>query len=120
MTARYDFKLNQGTDLTVPFFLTDESGKALNLSGFSAQMQLRSNSYTGNLVDTLTSENKGIILDGDVGSLTVVFVHEKTEAYPATALVYDIELISPSNLITRVVEGRIAVSPEVTRVSAGD
>lgn len=120
MTARYDFKLNQGTDLTVPFFLTDESGKALNLSGFSAQMQLRSNSYTGNLIDTLTSENGGLVLDGDAGSLTVIFSHGKTEEYPATALVYDIELVSPSNLITRVVEGRIAVSPEVTRVSSAN
>ena len=120
MTARYDFKLNQGTDLTVPFFLTDEQGQPLNLSGYSAQMQLRANGYTGSLVDTLTTSNGSLQIEPSEGSLSLVFTHEKTEKYPATSLAYDIELISAANQITRVVEGKITVSPEVTRVGSGN
>lgn len=115
MTAKYDFKLNQGTDLRVPFSLSDESGEVVNLLGFTAQMQLRVSCATGKLVDEFTVENGGIILTADEGKIEVVFKHENTSSYPATCLVYDIELISSSNEITRIVEGKINVSPEVTR-----
>lgn len=118
MTAKYDFKLNQGTDLTVPFCLSDESGEPCNLLGFTAQMQLRVNTASGKLVDTLTSENGGISIDPEKGVLSLAFKHEKTSQYPATCLAYDIELVSTDNNITRIVEGKITVSPEVTRVES--
>ena len=116
MTAKYDFKLNQGTDLVVPFSLSDESGKPCNLLGFTAQMQLRVNGATGKLVDTFTTENGGFLMEAEKGVLSLVFKHEKTSQYPATCLVYDIELVSTDGNVTRIVEGKITVSPEVTRV----
>lgn len=120
MSAKYDFKLNQGTDLTVPFCLSDESGEPCNLLGFTAQMQLRVSTALGKLVDTLTSDNGGITIDPEKGMLSLVFKHEKTTNYPASCLAYDIELISTDNNITRIVEGKITVSPEVTRVEQAD
>lgn len=118
MTAKYDFKLNQGTDLIVPFSLSDESGKPCNLLGFKAQMQLRVNCATGKLVDTFTCDNECIKINADKGVLSLVFKHEQTAKYPATCLAYDIELVSTDNNITRIVEGKITVSPEVTRVES--
>lgn len=114
--AKYDFKLNQGADLNLPLQLEDALGGAISLKGFSAAMQIRSNVYSLEAIDTLTSENSRLVIDEDLGLICVKFPHEITETYPAQTLVYDIEITSADNERTRILEGKILVSAEVTRV----
>lgn len=116
MAVTYNFTIAQGTDLTVPFLLSDSSGAALDLTEFTAAMQLRVQVKSAEAVDTLTTENGRIQIDPEVGKITCFFPHGVTEKYPARPLVYDLEIISPGDQITRVVQGKIAVSAEVTRV----
>ena len=116
-TPRYDFVLNQGADLTVPILLTDASSKAVDLSGYSVQMQLRTSVSAAQAVDTLTTQNGRIRLEATSGKLSLFFPNSITEKFPAQTLVYDIEITSAGGQITRIVEGRIKVSAEVTRVT---
>lgn len=115
MPATYNFELPQGTDLTVPFVLKTKEG-VLDLTGYTAAMQVRQNARSETAIDTLTTENDRIVIDSSEGRVKCVFPHAVTETYPAQSLVYDIEIISPGGLVTRFVEGRINVSAEVTRV----
>ena len=114
--AEYNFKVNQGADLTVPFLLLDDSGKGIDLTGYTAAMQVRIRVYSTEAVDTLTSENGRLVIEASEGRITAKFPHELTETYPAQTLVYDIEITSAENEKTRILQGKIIVSAEVTRV----
>lgn len=112
----YNFCIPQGTDLTVPFVLTDSTETPIDLQGYTAAMQLRVQINAAQAVDTLTTENGRITITPDTGQITCTFPHEQTETYPAKTLVYDLEITSPADEITRVVQGKVVVNPEVTRV----
>lgn len=116
MAATYNFSIAQGTDLTVPFILSDSTGSLIDLTGFSAAMQLRVQANALAAIDTLTTENERITITPAEGKISCVFPHENTATYPARTLVYDLEITSPGDEITRVVQGTITVSAEVTRV----
>lgn len=115
-TPTYNFTINQGTDVTVPILLTDADDQPIDLSGYSARMQLRTSVYSDTAVDTLTTENERIEIVALEGKLTLSFPNAITEEYPAQTLVYDIEIQSSQNQVTRILSGKISVSAEVTRV----
>lgn len=117
-TPRYNFYINQGTDLSVPIVLTDSTGAPVDLSGYSASMQIRTNVNSSTALDTLTTENSRITMDPTSGKLTLIFPNSITEAYPAQKVVYDIEITSAGGQITRILEGTISVSAEVTRITS--
>lgn len=116
MAVTYNFSIAQGTDSTVPFLLSDSTGTTIDLTGYTAAMQLRVQVNSLQAVDTLTTENGRITITPTEGMISCVFPHEQTAQYPASNLVYDLEITSPGDEVTRVVQGRICVSPEVTRV----
>ena len=114
--AEFNFKLNQGACLSVPFLLLDDSETPIDLTGFSAAMQLRKNYYSKEAIDTLTSDNGRLVIDAKKGCITAMFHHEETQAYPAQVVVYDLEITSKDGQRTRIVEGKITIRAEVTRV----
>lgn len=73
--AEYDFRINQGADLTVPFLLLDETGEAINLAGYTAAMQIRSRVFSKEAIDTLTSKNGRLVIDENEGRITAKFPH---------------------------------------------
>lgn len=116
MAITYNFTIAQGTDCTVPFVLSDSSGNAINLTGYTAAMQLRVFVNSIDAVDTLTSSNERIQIVPDSGQISCLFPHETTSSYPARKLLYDLEITSPGDEVTRVVQGTITVCAEITRV----
>lgn len=113
--AKYDFSIPQGTDLSVPFRLKDSEGVPVRLEGFSVRMQLRRFVTASDVIDELSTENGRVTLDDNGGGFSLSFPNGVTEKFPSGYLVYDIELVSPDDLVTRIVEGKIRVTAEVTR-----
>ena len=64
---------------------------------------------------TLTTENGGIALGGSAGTITLTISAAATAALTAASGCYDLELVSGSGLVTRLLQGRVVVSREVTR-----
>lgn len=92
-------------------------GSAVNLTGYSARMQVRDSYDAGTAVVSLTS-GTGITLGGTAGSIVLEMSATATAALdgtPNTQYVYDLELVSGAGYVTRLVEGRFFVYPEVTR-----
>lgn len=116
MTANYDFTINQGSDVSLPILLKDCAGEAIDLTGYSIAMQIRRFRASETAIDTLESAGDRIEMDATAGKFTLRFPHEITETYPVAKLVYDIEITSGGGEITRVLQGAITVSGEVTRV----
>ena len=87
---------------------------AVDITGHTARMQLRSLPNDTIAVLTLT-ETSGITIDGPSGTLAVRATATQTAAIIAGPYYYDLEITSPTNVRTRIVQGEINVNAEVTR-----
>ncbi len=86
----------------------------VNLTGYTARMQVREKHTSKNFVTSLTTENGGIVLGGAAGTINIYIPDENTSTITAKDYVYDIELISTGE-VYRLLEGKFIVTPEVTR-----
>ena len=86
----------------------------VDLTGYTAKMQVREKHTSTTAQLTLTTENGGISLGGALGTFTVNISASDTSALFAKDYVYDLELIS-SGTVTRIIEGKFIVTPEVTK-----
>jgi len=110
--ARYNLIIDQGTDFALEF-IVKESGAAKNLSsGFEARAQIRP---TKDHVGTPTKAFECLIQDGGVtGKITAKLTNTETSQMTAGRYYYDLELVD-SGIVTRLLEGTVTVTQEVTR-----
>jgi hypothetical protein len=87
---------------------------AVDITGYTARMQLRSLPNDPYAVLTLT-ETSGITIDGPTGTLAVRATAAQTAAISAGPYYYDLEITSPTGVKTRIVQGELNVNAEVTR-----
>lgn len=87
----------------------------VNLTGYSARMQVREKHTSTSISINLTDTNGGIVLGGDLGTINIIVSEDQSSRLVAKQYVYDLELISPSERVTRLIEGKFIVTPEVTR-----
>ena len=94
----------------------DADGVAQNLTGYTARMQVRDTvDDTAGPVLTLTTENGRISLGGVAGTVTLLVDATTTAALTPEQYVYDLEVVSSTGFVTRLVQGTFIVSGEVTR-----
>lgn len=86
----------------------------VNLTGYTARMQVRENHASATVIVELTTENTRITLGGALGTILLTIPASITEDLVPKEYVYDLELISGTN-VYRLVEGKFLVTPEVTR-----
>lgn len=91
------------------------SNSPVNLTSYTARMQARTSHISGTAVLTLTTENGKITLGGTAGTITLSLTAAETAAITQSSLAYDLELVSAGGEVTRLVEGQIVLTPEVTR-----
>ena len=116
MTAGlYNFTLDQGSDWDLNVIYQDANGDPINLTGYTAAMQLRQN-YNSETADlTLTTSNGGIVITGALGKLVLHATAVQTGLLESGNYVYDLEITS-GGVVTRIIQGQITVAGEVTRV----
>ena len=68
-TAFYNISLNQGSSYTLPIVLKDGEGQAIDLTGFTAAMQVRIVPEAEDYIDELTTENGRITIEAEAGRL---------------------------------------------------
>jgi hypothetical protein len=86
----------------------------VNLTGYTARMQVRETHSSTTIVVELTTENTLITLGGSLGTINLTIPATTTEDILAKDYVYDLELVSGGN-VYRIIEGKFIVTPEVTR-----
>jgi hypothetical protein len=112
----YDLEIQQGATLSLVATWKDSGGTAINLTGYTARMNVRETYSSSSAVLTLTTENNGITLGGSAGTITLSASATTTAALTAPfSGVYDLELVSGGGVVTRLLEGVATISPEVTR-----
>jgi hypothetical protein len=110
-------------DLTIPAgatysqtinWKTGSPAAFVNTTGFSARMQLRTSYSAATASLELTTTNGRISLT-NAGVITLSLTATETAALAAGRYVYDLEMVSSGGQVTRLLEGVVTVSPEVTR-----
>lgn len=88
----------------------------VNITGDSAELQLRSLPNDSTAVLTLSTENNGISITGLSGLIEVHATAAQTRAIDEGYYYYDLELTQAvSGIVTRIAQGQILVSAEITR-----
>lgn len=109
----YHIKIEQGATFALTLTYTDANNAAINLTGYSARMQLRKNINDDTAIVSLT-DGAGITLGGATGTIEISIDANATAGLTATEGVYDLELVS-AGVVTRLLNGTYTVSREVTR-----
>ena len=114
MTAGvYDITIEQGATFTLSATWKDSAGAPVNLTGYSARMQVRSNYESEEVLVSLVSPTN-ITLGGALGTILATISATDTQKLSIQEGVYDLEL-ELSGVVTRLLQGRATISREVTR-----
>jgi hypothetical protein len=89
-------------------------GDPVDLTGYTARMQVRENHASKNIVVDINTQNSGITLGGEEGTIDLFINDQDTELIFPKKYVYDLEIASSSE-VYRILEGNFIVTPEVTR-----
>jgi len=116
MSGKRKLTLEQGATWSRVLTWEIPRGVPVDLSNYSARMQIRETYESSTpLLSLTTAVGGGITLGGAAGTITIVV----SAAITATLLpgnhVYDIELVSAGGVVTRLLEGQMTITPEVTR-----
>ena len=115
--GRYNFTIEQGADFSRVLTWTDSSGGAVDLTGFQAHMKIKVANASPAIVSlTITPTVNGdvLMLGGSSGTITITITHVTTAALDFREARYDLELESPAGIVTRLVEGIVSFTAEVT------
>ena len=110
-----DITIDQGASFALTLTYTDATGAAVNLTGYSARMQVRSDYASPDALIDASTTNGMIALGGSLGTVAVTIPYATTAALSVSSGVYDLVLTSPSGTRDRILSGRVTVSPGVTR-----
>lgn len=112
----YNIIIEQGADFSLPLTWRDGNNTLVNVTGYSARMQIRESYDSEDYIVSLTSGlNGGITLGGAAGTILVEIPAATTATIGQSAAVYDLEMVSSAGAVTRLVQGNVYVSREVTR-----
>jgi hypothetical protein len=110
----YDILIEQGATYS-QVISYKESGVAINLTGYTARMQVRATLEAASTLVELTTANSRIALGGTAGTISLTISATDTAALTSGRGVYDLELVSGSGIVTRLLQGVATISRNVTR-----
>lgn len=124
----YNFTIEQGTTVDFELQYTDVNDLPINLSGYSGRMQIKSGfandrpTTYASLSSSRYPDGTGLNFSGSSGtnplasgSIGVYISAVSSSAFTFAKAKYDLELVSGST-VTRILEGVITLSKEVTTI----
>lgn len=108
MSTRIDLILDQGADFLTVFNVQAANGDAVDLSSYTAASEMRKDYISNTYIQFNMSTDAN-------GNVTMNLPWANTATIVPGRYRYDIEITSPSNVVSRIVEGVIDVSPNMTR-----
>ena len=109
MATKANLIVDQGTTYSTTVTITDDNGDVVDLTNYTGAAQMRKH-YTSSNAATFT-----VSLGGVEGTVTLGLSANSTANLVAGRYVYDIELTHSSGQVSRVLEGIVTVTPNVTR-----
>lgn len=110
MAAKANIVIDQGADFQTTITVRGDDGTVTDLTGYTASGQIKKHYTSLTSVDfamTFESPRSG-------GQLTMSLTRAQTEAMEPGRYVYDVEITDATDFRTRLVEGIVTVTPQVT------
>ena len=114
VATNLNLTIEQGATFTYQLIWKDEDSNPIDLTGYTAEMQVRQPLDSSTKLLELTTSNGGITLGSTAGTVNLLYEAGSTALLTFDKAVYDLELTSGTE-ITRLVSGQITNSKEVTR-----
>jgi hypothetical protein len=108
MANKVNIVIDQGTTFNTSFVIQDATDQPIDFSSFTANSQMRK-SYSSS-----ASHIFNIQLGSD-GQITLSMSANTTGNITAGRYVYDVEVQDQNGVRSRIVEGIVTVTPQVTR-----
>jgi hypothetical protein len=112
MAIYANISIDQGSDFYSVITVEGSDGNVFDLTGYSARGQVRK-TYASN---TAYSFYTMVPVPSSNGLINISLSSTQTAAMRPGRYVYDVEIVDAQNVVTRVVEGQVEVTPRVTRV----
>lgn len=103
--------VDAGTTYSNIITVAATTGQPLDLTNYTVKSQMRK-SYSSSIAYNFTAS----IYDATAGKVRLQLNPTQSEAIPAGRWLYDVEITSPSGNKTRVVEGIVTVTPQITQI----
>lgn len=112
MAAYTELYMDQGTTFTNVITITDDiTNSAINISGYIVRSQIRRSYYSANATANITCT----VTDAAAGEITMSLTENQTSNIKAGRYLFDVETVDTGNVVSRILEGIITVTPGVTR-----
>lgn len=109
MGTKVNLVVDQGSTFETVLTLTEDDGDLVDLTGYTGSAQFRKH-YTSSNATSFT-----VTLGGANGTVTLGLSSNTTANVVAGRYVYDVELVDSGNIATRLIEGILTITPQVTR-----
>lgn len=110
MATKANLIVDQGASYSTTVTVTDDNGDVVDITNYTGTAQMRK-SFTSSSATSFS-----VSLGGVEGSITLALTANSTANLVAGRYVYDVELRhTSSGQISRVLEGIVTVTPNVTR-----
>jgi hypothetical protein len=103
--------VDAGSDYSNIITVSSSNGQSLNLSGYNVASQMRK-SYSSSSSYPFTAS----IYDAASGKVRLQLSASNSSVIPAGRWLYDVEITSASGTKTRVVEGIVTITPQITQI----
>lgn len=108
MATKVNLVVDQGTTFSTQITFNDENGNTINFSSYTGAAQLRKHFTSSNSTSFAVSLTSN-------GIVTLSLTANQTGNLVAGRYVYDLEVTDAANVISRLIEGIVTVTPNVTR-----
>jgi hypothetical protein len=115
MANEYNFTLDQGSNHSFEIEYKNSDNTIFDLTGYSAKLHVRESYNSAILIELLSPTD--ILITPLEGKLEINFSPSKTINLNRELknLIYDLEIFLGVDNVTRIIQGKILFSPEVTR-----
>lgn len=108
MATKVNLVIDQGTTFSTSVTFNSEDGTPVNFTNYSGAAQIRKHYTSSNSVSfSVSLTNTGVV--------TLALTANQTSNLVAGRYVYDLEVTDSANVISRLIEGIVTVTPNVTK-----
>lgn len=108
----WDIYIEKGAQFRRVLTVRNDDDTLLNFTGYTARLQVRGRAVAD---DLLADWSDKLTLGGSAGTITLLLTDDETGALEWSRGVHALEIESGSGETTRLLEGSVTLSPEVTR-----
>jgi hypothetical protein len=108
MASKINIVIDQGTTFNTTYVIHNDADEPIDFTGYTANSQIRKSYSSSNSYSFNVSLNSN-------GQVTLSMSANTTGNITAGRYVYDVEVEDANSVRSRIVEGIVTVTPQVTR-----